>query len=132
MCRGQVEGEQEIERFARHWAGKHVAADHHPIDVGAANLFEHRFERREVAVNVVERRDAHRLPFRSASLDPTPAIHPTTLDETPPEEQTEIRCAQLEEPMPGPNTPYLRWASAVTAAALLGSTALHGATAAEA
>lgn len=34
--------------------------------------------------------------------------------------------------MPGPNTPYLRWASALTAAVLLGSPALHGATGAEA
>jgi len=34
--------------------------------------------------------------------------------------------------MPGSNTPYLRWASALTAAALLGSAALHGATGADA
>src|SRR5207237_5202298 len=33
--------------------------DDDPIDAGATNLLEHRFERGKVAVNVVERRDAH-------------------------------------------------------------------------
>jgi len=51
---------QEGERFARHRAGEDVAADHDPLDPGGADLREHRLEGGEIAVNVIERGDAHR------------------------------------------------------------------------
>jgi hypothetical protein len=48
-----------LERLRRPRARDHVAAEHDPVDVLPLDLREHGVERRQVAVHVVERRDAH-------------------------------------------------------------------------
>src|SRR5437762_8935945 len=50
---GNVTRHQDIERLARHRAGKHVAADNYLIDPLAANVAKYLLERGEVAVNII-------------------------------------------------------------------------------
>ena len=50
--------ENELERLVRHRPGEEVSAVQDPVDPLAADLGKHRFERRRVAVHVVERSDA--------------------------------------------------------------------------
>ena len=59
VVRGHVDVRQTVQRFARHRTGQHVAADDDAIDAGAADVVERGVERRQVAVDVVEGRDAH-------------------------------------------------------------------------
>lgn len=42
-----------------HRADDDIAGDDDTVDVRLAHLFEHGLQRREIAVNVVEGRDAH-------------------------------------------------------------------------
>ena len=56
---GLIEREETIHGLARHRTWQNVAADDNPIDRGRADLGEHGRERGEVAMNVVENRDAH-------------------------------------------------------------------------
>ena len=46
--------------FARHRTGQHVAANDDAIDAGVTHVLEHRLECRQIAVDVVEGRDARR------------------------------------------------------------------------
>jgi hypothetical protein len=57
--RAVAEPEHALERLRRPWTGDHIAAEHDPVDLLALDLGQHGVERREVAVHVVERRDAH-------------------------------------------------------------------------
>ena len=54
-----IELEQKIHHLARHRTWQNVAADDNSIDGGRADLGENSLERGEVAMNVVEDRDAH-------------------------------------------------------------------------
>ena len=56
---GLIEREETIHGLARHRTWQNVAADDNPIDGGRADLGENGLERGEVAMNVVEDRDAH-------------------------------------------------------------------------
>ena len=62
----QIQREQALERLARHRSGQDVAAHDDAIDTRLADFGKDRIERRQVAVNVVERRDAcrHRYMLR--------------------------------------------------------------------
>lgn len=60
------------EGLARHGAGDDISADHDAIHARAPNLLEHRFERWQIAVDVVDRGgapDAARLPRRGVPPD---------------------------------------------------------------
>ena len=57
--RAVAERDDALERLARPRTGDHVAAEDDPVDVRLLDLGEHRVERRQVAVDVVERRDPH-------------------------------------------------------------------------
>ena len=50
---------QAFERLAREGARQRVAADQHDVGVRGARIGEHGVERVDVAVDVVERQDAH-------------------------------------------------------------------------
>jgi len=54
------EADQLSQHLARHRSRKHVAADHDVVDGSVASLVEHRLERREIAVRVIESGNAHR------------------------------------------------------------------------
>jgi hypothetical protein len=69
---GQVQ--QTAQRFAGHRARHDVAPDHDAIDPGLENLFEHGLERRQVAVDVVERGDAHGGPRLAQDTASAPRI----------------------------------------------------------
>ena len=56
---GKVDGEQAVQRLTRHRTGKHISAHHYLIDAIRLDFFEHRVERRQIAVDVVDRRESH-------------------------------------------------------------------------
>ena len=55
--------------FARHRARQHVAADDDAIDARETDVLEHGVERGQVAVDVVERGDAHERRHRSRTSE---------------------------------------------------------------
>ena len=61
---GSRRASQAFEHFARHRSRHHVAADDHEVHRLACDLRQHRVERRQVAVDVVERGDAHAVDCR--------------------------------------------------------------------
>jgi len=56
----EVEIEQPDESFTRHGTGNDVSADNDPVRAGAGYILQHGFQRREIAMNVIKRRDRHR------------------------------------------------------------------------
>jgi hypothetical protein len=62
---GQVEAQQARDRLAGHRARDHVAPDHDPVHLRPANVLQHRLQRGEVAVDVIDRRDSHDCPAQS-------------------------------------------------------------------
>jgi hypothetical protein len=56
---GDFEAVQTGEHFARHWAGHDVPANDDLIDACCTDFAQYGFERRQVAVDVVERRYPH-------------------------------------------------------------------------
>ena len=78
-----AQGHEQAERLGRHRPRQRVAADHHEIRCGDVRLGQDGLERRQVAVDVVQRRDAHRRhDILSAVLDRlfTPlALGPVTI-----------------------------------------------------
>jgi hypothetical protein len=53
-----IETPQPVERSARHRPGDHVTTHHDRVRLFALDLLEHGLERGQVAVDVVQRRDA--------------------------------------------------------------------------
>ena len=51
---GNIETGKTGQCLNRHGPGKHVAADNDVLDTGLANFFQHRIERWQISVNVVE------------------------------------------------------------------------------
>jgi hypothetical protein len=56
---GGINGEQTIERLARHGPWKHIPAHDDLVDPARANLRQHRLQSWQLAVDVVDRRDCH-------------------------------------------------------------------------
>lgn len=50
---GNIEIQQTLKCFMRHWARKHIASDHNMLYSYPTNLFEHGLQGREVPMNVV-------------------------------------------------------------------------------
>jgi hypothetical protein len=50
---------EELERLSREWPGHDIAAADDPVDLQRRDLRKHCLERGQVAVHVVQRRDAH-------------------------------------------------------------------------
>jgi hypothetical protein len=63
----EFEREQALHHLLAHRPGIDVAPDHDLINPGSVNLGQHRLERRQISVDVIQRRDAHRFPVPSAS-----------------------------------------------------------------
>ena len=55
---GHLERQQPLQRVARHRPRQHIAADNHLIDALPPHLGQHRFERRQIPMNVAQHRDA--------------------------------------------------------------------------
>jgi len=72
--RRQVERAQTGERLARHGTGQHVAAHDDAIGPGAHDVGEHGVERRQVAMDIVEGGNAHRVILPCASPRSVPAL----------------------------------------------------------
>src|SRR6185312_16661607 len=64
---------QACQRLARHRPRQHVAAHHNCIHLEGTHLFQHRLQRRQVPVNVVNRRDAPRRHHPPPQRRPVPA-----------------------------------------------------------
>ena len=54
-----IERENPLERLTHHRTRDDVAAEHNEVDARFTNLFEDRLERRQVRVNVAQRRHPH-------------------------------------------------------------------------
>ena len=55
-------GLETPDRFAWHRSRQHVAANADMINGSFAHLFKHSLKRRQIAVDVVERRTSHNIP----------------------------------------------------------------------
>src|SRR5260370_674336 len=56
----EVAIEQPDESFTRHGTGNDVSADNDLVRASAGYVLQHRFQCREIAMNVIKRRDPHR------------------------------------------------------------------------
>src|ERR1700730_883345 len=63
-----IETQQTIDCFQRHRTGHHIAADHDLIYVGLTNILEDSLERGKIAVNIVDRSDAHRISNQKSEI----------------------------------------------------------------
>ena len=54
-----VERLQRVQAFTPHRSREHITTAHHRVEPKSRDLLQHRFERRQIAMNVVERGDAH-------------------------------------------------------------------------
>jgi len=55
----KIEIEQTSESFTRHGTRNYVSSDNNPICAGASHVLKHRFQCREIAMNVVKSCDPH-------------------------------------------------------------------------
>src|SRR5258708_27523241 len=79
-----VEVQQELERFTRHWPRKYVAAHHHLIHSRQPNIPEHSLKRGEIAVDIINCRNAHNRPPQNNLSSISSSMTFSLLRRTPP------------------------------------------------
>jgi hypothetical protein len=62
----QVEVEQTVERLSRHRAWEHIAPNDDELYTGISYFLEDRLERREISMNVINRRDPFHTPIQTS------------------------------------------------------------------